>query len=655
MLRRILAVSVLCCLASATALARGPSPYLPQNLDPEAELDVERVLILAGVAHLTRPIPAAVVLEALPRACRIDARLCQRVSGILARYTGKLSVTHAALAGAATGGADTVIANRHGLRSDSAWEVSARAQWQPFDHAIVSAGAIAFDGDVTPTGSLLSVGWSKFQVDVGWRDHWLSPFTDSALLLSTEAPTMPSVTISNYEPLTRFGFRYVVFAARMSHSDSILDADGRTSGHPGISGVHLSAEPTPGWSIGASRIMQFGGGSRPSSFKELAKAFFDPAGRDNVLPGGGITEQFGNQLASITSRFVFPGPVPFAVYVEHGGEDTLSRENYLLGNAAASIGIDFPSLFEDFDLTYEVSEWQNAWYVHPLYGDGLSNEGRIVGHWGGDQRRKGDAVGAQTHMLRVGWRPAFGGAFQLRYRTIENESYSSITYERGHDFSLRYTRPWRELSLGAEVQAGRDTDGKSFSRVLALVRYSPNHESTTAATVTPGTGEEKPERPRGAELFVDAGANLSRVWIDLDRNLPLRKTSWAPGLHVAVGARRAISARQDLGVRLELDEVDDDWLVGVRILDYRVRIGRHFAVSGFFGAARWALATPAYGIYVGAGAQWRDLLPGWHVGLDARYAPNIARDDLLPQDPIGNRSSSYREVVGLSLYLSRGF
>ncbi len=29
--------------------------------------------------------------------------------------------------------------------------------------------------------------------------------------MSTEAPTMPSVTLSNYEPLTRLGFQYEFF------------------------------------------------------------------------------------------------------------------------------------------------------------------------------------------------------------------------------------------------------------------------------------------------------------------------------------------------------------------------------------------------------------------------------------------------------------
>ena len=638
------------------ALARGPSPYLPLLLEPEVERDIERVLILAGSATMSRPIAAGTVLDALPEACRIDAEVCARVESYLERYLPSFSLTHAAVEVGWAQGSGRAVPNRRGLSLDDDWAISERVQWSPFDHVHVTLGGNAHDGDVSPTGTLLSVGWSQFQVDLGWRDHWLSPFTDSSMLISTEAETMPSLTISNYEPLSRLGVRWAVIAAQMAESDLILDDDGNlTSGNPIIGGVQLSIEPVPGWSIGASRLMQFGGGGRDSSFSSFLEAFFNPAQIDNVQPGATTTEQFGNQVASITSRFVFPGPVPFAAYVEYGGEDTLNRENYLLGNASLSLGLDFPQLFERFDLTYEVSEWQNAWYVHPLYGDGLANDGRVLGHWGADQRQKGDGVGAQTHMIRLGWQPAFGGRFELRYRTIENESYSTVSYSRGHDFMLRYAHPWREFSVGGELNAGRDVDGDSFTRVLAFVLYAPASERAETESRAETTQGASPERPAGAELFVDLGTSVSHVWIDLDRTIPTTATGWDPGLHVAVGARRAVTKRQDLGIRLELDEVDDDWLLGVRLLDYRLRLGKHFALSAFFGAARWALATPALGIYLGGGVQWRDILPGWHLGFDARYAPNISRDDLVSEDPAGNRSSSYREVVGLSFYLSRGF
>jgi hypothetical protein len=71
----------------AGAWARGVTPYLPLNLEPEIEAQIERVLILGDKPVIRRPIAAATVLDALPQACRVDQALCQRVGRYLARYT----------------------------------------------------------------------------------------------------------------------------------------------------------------------------------------------------------------------------------------------------------------------------------------------------------------------------------------------------------------------------------------------------------------------------------------------------------------------------------------------------------------------------------------------------------------------------------------
>ena len=72
----VLRVSLfLLAMLATTADARGVSPYLPVDISPEIERKVERVLILAEQPDLRRPIAAAAVLDALPRACERDAGL----------------------------------------------------------------------------------------------------------------------------------------------------------------------------------------------------------------------------------------------------------------------------------------------------------------------------------------------------------------------------------------------------------------------------------------------------------------------------------------------------------------------------------------------------------------------------------------------------
>jgi len=297
--------------------AEGVSAYIPLNLEPEMERQIERVLILADEPILKRPFAVALVELALPKACEADKALCTRVKKYLERYYRDYALTHGSLTGSITHGANDVVPNNHGLPMQSSWEVSAQGYVQPNDYVLASAGVIAYEGRTLPTGSMLSIGTNWAQLDIGYRDHWFSPMTDSSMQISTEAPTMPSVTLSNYEPLTRFGFQYEFFLAKMSTSNNILfggaDTTAISTGNPKLFGAQLSIEPFSGWSLGVNRTLQYGGGGLPDSFHFLAKDFLQPAGASQAL---------GNQEASYISRFIFPGKIPFAVYFEYAGEDT---------------------------------------------------------------------------------------------------------------------------------------------------------------------------------------------------------------------------------------------------------------------------------------------------------------------------------------------
>jgi hypothetical protein len=305
-------------------------------------------------------------------------------------------------------------------------------------------------------------------------------------------------------------------------------------------------------------------------------------------------------------------------------------------------------LWRRFDLTYEASEWQNGWYTHDIYLDGMTNDGHVLGHWAADRRVFGDAVGAQSHMLRIGWHAPFGGYLQLQARTVANESYGPNDYERGYDAALSYSRGIHGFTVGGEVLAGRDVFGESYSRLAGFVRFGDEWDAGGAVD----DWAEDVVRPRGAELFADLGINFSELGIRLDGS-PADTKNLGAAAHFAIGARRAVSDRSDLGVRAELDDIDGDMLLSVRALDYRYRFHNPLAVSVFVGASRLDLATPAYGYYYGAGVQWRNLLPNIDLGLDLRYGDKIARDKLLPSDPPSTkRPDSFYDLTGATLSLS---
>jgi hypothetical protein len=654
----IVLVSALASL-SQSALARGVSAYLPLNLEPEMERQIERVLILADEPILKRPFAVELVLDALPQACKVDKPLCTKVKRYLQRYSRDYAVTHASATGAITHDDDGgVVPNSHGLPVNSSWEFSAQGYVQPNDYVLLSGGAIAYSGRTVPAGSMLSLGFNWAQLDIGYRDHWLSPATDSSTLISTESPTMPSVTLSNYEPLTRLGFQYELGWSRLSRSDHIFYQGKESSGKPYLFSSQFSIEPFSGWSFGLTRNMQYGGGEgMPTSLYFVTKAFFHPSGE---------VQTQGNQQAAYVTRFIFPGKTPFAVYFQYGGENTSDGGSYLLGNSALTAGIDIPRLWRHFDMTYEISEWQNNWYVHYIYQDGLTNNGLVVGNWGADQRNFGDGLGARSQMLRIGWEPPFGGYLEERVRTVVNQNYyggdtrtyiagtSPFPYHHYYDLTVRYSRPWKDLTVGGEVLAGRNVFGESFSRISGFVRYGGDARTRDEGTLDEDSYEGGPQE-RGAERFVDAGVSAGRVRADLQKGLPITTSSLGVGPHVGLGARRAVSANNDLGVRIEFDEVDGRSLIGVRAIDYRYRFGNRFALGLFAGVARYDAPTPAYGIDFGAGAIWRNILPNWDLAADLRHVQNAARDHILASDPQGARPDSFYKIDSGLLYLSRRF
>jgi Capsule assembly protein Wzi len=655
-------IAFACVLAALLPAARadGVSGYLPLNLEPEMERQIERVLILADEPILKRPFAVKLVEDALPQACMVDKPLCTKVKRYLQRYSRDYAVTHASATGSVAHDTDGgVVPNAHGMPVKSPWEISAQGFVQPNDYVLLSGGAVAYQGRTVPTGSMLSLGFTWAQLDVGYRDHWFSPATENSSLIGTEAPTMPSATLSNSEPLGRLGFQYELFLARMAHSDHILYLDKEGRGKPDLFGTQLSIEPFSGWSFGVNRLLQYGGGNGlPDSPNFLFRDFFKPSG---------LVQNQGNQQASYVSRFIFPGKTPFAVYFQYGGENTSDGGSYLLGNAALTAGIDIPRLGRYFDLTYEVSEWQDNWYVHYIYLDGLSNDGLVIGQWGADQRRFGDGVGARSQMLRIGWEPPFGGYLEERIRSVVNQTYfggdlrtyvpgnAAYPYRHYYDVTVRYSRPWKDLTVGGEIFAGRDVFGSSFSRISGFVRYGGDEHTRDEGSLNEDSYSGGPQE-RGAERFVDAGMNINRVRTDLQKGIPITTSNLGVGPHIGLGARRAVSANGDLGVRVEFDQVDGHSLIGVRALDYRYRLSDKFALGLFAGATRYDVATPAYAIYFGFGGLWRNILPNWDLGIDLRHAQNAARDHILASDPQkGGRPDSFYKIETGLLYLSRRF
>jgi hypothetical protein len=264
----------------------------------------------------------------------------------------------------------------------------------------------------------------------------------------------------------------------------------------------------------------------------------------------------------------------------------------------------------------------------------------------------------------VGWEPGFGGLMELQLRTLVNEedsAYWQHSYAHEYMASLSYAYPWHGYAVGAQVDAGRDVLGDHYTRLEGFLRVGDALRAGGESAA--GDDAQGLQRPDGGEIFVDAGVNINEVDIDLTGLTRRYVTPAQVAPHLGIGARRAFTPHQDFGARLEVDEIRGHALYTFRALDYRYRFNNPLALGLFGGAARYDLATPAFGFLFGAGAQWRNILPGWDLNLDYRYGIKVARLRDLSTDPRGGtpdpgggtRPDSFYDIMALGLYVSRKF
>jgi hypothetical protein len=668
-------------MVHAPVFASGASPYLPLNLSPEIERKVEQVLILADQPVLTRPIPISRVLIALPKACQRDANLCAQVRHYLDRYFQTFAVTEGSV-GIGGGTKSTLqIPNAHGERLDANVDASVVASLRPYDYVLLTAAGIAYSGTdsrATPDGSMVSLGDQYLQVDAGYRDHWLSPLTDSSMLISTEAPAMPGVTLSNQMPIGPLGVEYQFSVSRMSYSNLIAWNGGYTAGRPNLATLHLGFGPLPGWAIAGNAVFEFGGGARPAGLGQLFQYMFQ---RTVIAanPTYATNQRFANREVSITSSYTFPGKTPLETYVEYAGRDTFHGELYRFHQTALSAGIHIPQLFGRYDLTVEGSEWQNGWYTDYVWQSGMVQNGSVIGDWGAAWRNFYNPAGARSAMVQLGWALNPDDQVNLRYRVLQNAGYAYLSqaatgyapigYSLAEMGTLEFAQLRNGYTRGVTLDAGRDEFAKAFVRLGVFLRLDGGTQGGANASDVQTESEEEDEGTQpaasqlGLERFVDLGASGGRLGLDLggfsaaSEHAPLQYQNVWFSVHLGAGVRRAVTPHADIGVRLDVDDFKG-LMLGLRIMDYRYRFGQHLALGGFAGFARFSAPTPAQGYYFGAGVQWRNLWHHWDLSLEDRYYSTLQRDKLRPSDQAAAQNGDPVEWYNLqapTLYVSHDF
>lgn len=451
------------------------SLYISAN--PKQSIHLEELLLRANMATIKKPYPVNTISKAYLKVCVFNtASYCSVTKRLLDEYTAKATVKLNSVSLSYSDRESASLSNQYGRSYEDNLVAQGHAHYAVSLWFKVSADLALQDNELNTQQGYVSVGWESAQLDLGYRAHWLSPFQNSSMLISTHAETMPSITLSNTEPFSVLGIQYELFVAKMSESNHIYYNGELTTGSPILTGIHFSLSPFDGFTLSANRVMQSGGRDKTVSFKDLIKAFLDPSGEDNTSAELSVDEQFGNQAATLNAKYTFNGDTPFALYMEYGGEDTSRGYNWRLGNSAMSAGVFIPNITEQFGLTVEWSDWQNAWYQHHVYRSGLTNQGNIIGHWAAEYRHHNgdvynDAVGASQLMVKGHYQYDANNSLIVQFDHIRNYDYTQYDYVPAHKLQLDWyqIRDWAELNFHLEL--GKDSFDQSYFRIATGVNW----------------------------------------------------------------------------------------------------------------------------------------------------------------------------------------
>lgn len=448
---------------SSLAIA-APTAYLPIGADSHLQLQIHRLFALSGGNPMRRPYAISDIERALDKIKQRQPALYQSLNHQLERYRGRNKLSRMGITARLSTREDQLIGNQRGLTSDEYLQAELEAIWRPNSTVLFQAGMDyrTQSTELVPFNSFVAVSRGKLQLDIGYREHWYSPFEFSSQLISSNVKLNPSISLSSTKSFKSWWhLNFDVFYTRLDKVAKGIRYSGRWhDGKPHLLGTHLSIEPIAGWKLGFNRILQFGGGPRKVSIENILKAFIDPATEDNSNTKEQQKTELGDQMASVTSSYRFATKLPIEVYAELAGEDTQGGSNFSLGNQATSFGIYMPKVSQNIDLRYEYNRFKTGWYTNGMYPFGNTNNGRVIGHYAGDQREFGHGVPAEIHKASIDLFADIVTSWGLSMASINNKDRN--LYQKGKEFGLNGRHYWRNNRIETKLTCGKSVFSKKY-------------------------------------------------------------------------------------------------------------------------------------------------------------------------------------------------
>ena len=186
---KLIKVSVLASLFScALPILASPTAYIPIGMDAQLDHQLDTLFALTSGTPMAKPYRLTEIEGALKMLQSQEPALVKAIRAKIKPYQGNDNVTRMGVKLRVDGDNAVQLANQRGVSSDEWGQAFFEGIWRPNDYTLLQVGTDyrAKQNKFTNYNTFVSIAGEDLQINIGYKEHWFSPFKQSAQIISTQ-------------------------------------------------------------------------------------------------------------------------------------------------------------------------------------------------------------------------------------------------------------------------------------------------------------------------------------------------------------------------------------------------------------------------------------------------------------------------------------
>ncbi|MFT7561537.1 MAG: hypothetical protein ACI93R_003464 [Flavobacteriales bacterium] len=163
-------------------------------------------------------------------------------------------------------------------------------------------------------------------------------------------------------------------------------------------------------------------------------------------------------------------------------------------------------------------------------------------------------------------------------------------------------------------------------------------------------------QPAWAESHINAGFQSHSTTQTFDDSAAGTVKNSDSSLYLGAGFSNIYGSDQQhsFGMGIDFEHILGDRLIGLRALDYQLKVHKYIKVGGFFGAATLDSGAAQNGYYYGVNLALTETVKHLDIVLEMRFGDGLARDRITG-DPAGTPPDIFMDYQSSALYARWNF